>query len=128
MPTASVARAGNPWQAVRGFETLRSRECSASASDGIGLEPAEDGESFVPHGAVDHLLITCRHCIARPVLPITGPVERPSRAQWLIIWLTVIPALMFWITALAPSEANERIAGGLVVVGGLLFWQFGKRG
>ena len=53
----------------------------------------------------------------------------PNRAQWAVIWLTVLPALAFWVDAADyfGSHQGERLAVSLLVIGGLLFWQFAKR-
>ena len=53
----------------------------------------------------------------------------PSRAQWVAIAVTVLPALFFWIAGGATKgdgTQEERFALSLLVVGGLVVWYLGK--
>jgi hypothetical protein len=50
----------------------------------------------------------------------------PNRAQWWVLWLTVVPAIFIWINASSGRTQDERLAAGLLIIGALLFWRLSK--
>src|SRR5207245_9562886 len=52
---------------------------------------------------------------------------RPSRMQWLVIWLTVLVALALWVSGSPYGKEQDRAAASIVVLGALLVWQLAGR-
>ena len=53
----------------------------------------------------------------------------PTKAAWLVIWVTAIVALYFWISSGDESrgQIGGRLAIAVVIVGGLLLWMISQR-
>lgn len=51
----------------------------------------------------------------------------PNRHQWWVIWLTVVPALLLWVSS-GPHIETERLALALLSVGALVVWRLSPPG
>ena len=55
----------------------------------------------------------------------------PNKAQWWVIWIAALLAMWTWIEAAdtgyrSRSDVTERVAGSIIIIGGLLVWQLAR--